>query len=672
VRHGARIVVVIAVALFAIGESPPATLAQDASLPTARTPLETEALELLTNGLMVSARAKADEILERDNNSIVGHYVMGRVMFEAEGSLPRAMFHLGRARELTGESVSGSPFHRELLYTIARLAGQMELYEYQLDVLGYHDHIYDPDLIAERCWPLIKLDRQDEAREFARVAVGSPNPWQRSAGLNALCALEGEARTREPYHTACLAALEDARAEARRPRDPNEEQPGIAVDAYNATLAGAMALRFDDAERYALEGVQRFEPTGANPWELLVELYLSEGRTDEALNAFGQMTRWNDRQPPAIRDQGRAQAEALVAILFLIAGETERALERIDRAIARPDRRGLTTDGADQALGRHALLRRIIRRTLDEEEAEEASWRGIGSRIGSALTPRMHRTWADSERVTAVMADSEHLIDSIRPFMQGGIPGLSPWLTGELIDVLGPAVVNVALSEARSRDTSAPGAAGYYDALSAEILLARGDTEEALEEANAALVTLEASRGAALVRGRLAALGAMAAEEEGQHPRANELYGMALGVDPGVFRRLRVAIPVSFSASGEDAEEASGLLENSPRFRDEDGYMQLVSTQTADGLSTCLRTTNGNDIRCVISPTLTREQVADLSEEDQELSVAQRHARDVHRNLFSAQIQFSRIDTTSLDGRPIGGSQNARDRLRDLMGNPAP
>src|SRR5690606_32835353 len=124
---------------------------------------------------------------------------------------------------------------------------------------------------------------------------------------------------------------------------------------------------------------------------------------------------------------GRLQETAGVAPL---AGETARAEERIDRALARPDRRGLTTDGAEQARGRHALLRRIIRRTSEEERAERASWTGLGARVSTlaGALPRRLARWPDDERTTGVLADDRRLVDTLRPFMAGGIDGLSPWI----------------------------------------------------------------------------------------------------------------------------------------------------------------------------------------------------------------------------------------------------
>ncbi len=652
------------VAVVALGDAAPIR-AQGEIGALAQTPVEAEALQLLGDGLYVSARTQAEEALRADPDSIVGHYVLGRAFFDAEGSLARAMFHLGRARELyEGRALPYGELHQELLYQTARLAGQMELYDYQLELLGFHDHLYDPDLIAERCWPLMKLDRMEEAREFANAAVGSPDAWQRSAGLNALCAVEGEARARGPYRAACLQALESARAEVAR-RGEDEEAAGIAVDAYNAALASAAALQIDEARALAMEGVRRFEPTGANPWQLLVELNLSDGRMDDALNAFAQMLHWNDRQPASMRDQGRAELEATVAMVLLLAGETEQARVRIERALDRPDRRGLTTDGAEQARGRHALLRRIIRRVQAEEAAEQASWTGRGAQLVEAVVSApsdLFGGFADEERVVAVLTDEGRLQDTVRPYMAGGVDGLSPWLTPELVDLLGPAVMRVALRDARERDAEVPAAAPFYLGLEAEIAARDGDADEALRLAEQALEAMDAP-GWALARARVAAVAAEAARDDGQDTRAHELFQIALDSDPGVLRRLGLALPASFTAQGDAASEAADLLARSPRFDEERGAFVVAVEPAPNGLRACLRSPSGNELRCV---------VAERPGEDEEdpLPLPQRLAYQVHHELFAARIELSTIDLGSLDGHTNGGSALANERLRDLMAEP--
>lgn len=369
---------------------------------------------------------------------------------------------------------------------------------------------------------------------------------------------------------------------------------------------------------------------------------------------------------------GRLQETAGVAPL---AGETARAEERIDRALARPDRRGLTTDGAEQARGRHALLRRIIRRTSEEERAERASWTGLGARVSTlaGALPRRLARWPDDERTTGVLADDRRLVDTLRPFMAGGIDGLSPWIAGELVQVLGPAIVAVALREARARDASEPAAAPFYDALEIEIAAARGDEDRVLALVDRALAGLEGQRGGALVRARVAAIAGSAADDAGRTARAYELYAMAMELDPGVMRRLGLALPVTISHRGGDSEAAADLLAASPRVTERAGAFALAIEPSPSGLRACLRTASGNELRCVEVQDRpeTEEARAAEAERDPELAtleLPQRLVRAVHRELWSARIELSRVDLSSLDGRPIGGSTLANERLRELVG----
>src|SRR5262245_32712011 len=71
-----------------------------ATASAAQTPKEQETLMLLDQNQLIKARRYAEEILAENPNSLVGLYVMGRVLYQAEGSLPSAMYHLGRARQL--------------------------------------------------------------------------------------------------------------------------------------------------------------------------------------------------------------------------------------------------------------------------------------------------------------------------------------------------------------------------------------------------------------------------------------------------------------------------------------------------------------------------------------------------------------------------------------------
>jgi len=656
------------------------------SASAAQTPAEQEALDLLSQEQMLSARTKAEEALTANPNSLAGHYVLGVVLHEAEGSLARAMYHLGRARELyettwaASTRPAGAPWemHRDVLYRIQQLAGEMELYDYQLHVLGYHDYLYDPDLLGQAAWPLMQLGRYDEARSFAQRAIDTRDEWQRSVGLNALCAIEGEAGRRQPALEACVAALDNARAAGAE-----EEQP-LAVHAYNAALAARATLNYEQVEQLCLEGARRLEFTPANPWRLLVAQHASGGRLTDAVEALREMQRWRRRQPAYLRDQDRAETDAIFATLMLVAGETEMGLRAVDRAIAQPDRRGLTSGKPEQALGAHALLRRALQRTYAEQTLEQASWSGFASHLAGhfeAASERMS-AWPDDERIASVLADDERLVATLRFYVHGGIEPVPSWLVGDLIEILGAGVVAVALHQARAVEGAASPLVPFYDALEAEIALARGDDGRAFNMARSALERLPAPE--ALLRARIAAVAAQAAPSSAE---ALAFYEQAMQLDAGVIRRMGLSIPATVRArdGGALASRVADLIESSPRLTSGRGFEVVVGSAGDSAVEACLLSQHGARLACAtVDPEqLLREQQdrererAEAAregepsegdeEEPEEIDPAERLAEEFHRVVFAAPVALDSADLSSLDGRTTTGAEAAREQLRNML-----
>ena len=95
-----------------------------------------------------------------------------------------------------------------------------------LDVLDDYDSLYEPHLIGQRAWPLMKLRRFDEARAVARRAIATGNAWQKDLGLNGLCAIEAEARSASEWQqTSTLAAQGEAGDRRGELRDGRDRQP---------------------------------------------------------------------------------------------------------------------------------------------------------------------------------------------------------------------------------------------------------------------------------------------------------------------------------------------------------------------------------------------------------------------------------------------------------------
>jgi tetratricopeptide (TPR) repeat protein len=676
----------------------------DRPAPASGPPSERRAYELYGQNKLLSARTEAERVLAVDRDSIVAHYVMGAVLREAEGSLARAMYHLGRAREIFEgrygvTTPAGAPkqLHQEILFAIAQLAGEIEEYEYQLQMLEFYDSLYDPDLLGEHAWPLLRLGRFDEARDFARRAIATGDPWESSLGLNALCAIEAEAGARAAQYEACKNALEHARRRAARPRDPQHPEQGqqVAVHAYNAALSALAMVAHDEARQLAEEGTRRLDFTTANPWRLLARLHADAGRGGAAIDALREMQRWRARQPAHLRDQDHAETDVALATVLLVVGEFDTGVHLVTRAVERPDRRGLVSSKPEQAAGAHALLRRALVRARAERQRESSSTGGFVQRLWGRLSAWWGELDAlrDGERVTGVLADEKRLVATLRLYVRGGIEPVPTWLVGDLVDVLGAGVVSVALARARKTDQGFTPVAPLHDAIGAEVALAQGDEQRALELARRAIAAMPSAEG--LLLARTEAIAARAAWSIGDKAAALSHYGRVLQLDPGTLRRLRMTLPARVTGPrGSAAGIATDMLEHSPRLDDEDGAFVVRVAGTANSVEICLVGPDGGRLRCVETereevpvdpdvdaaatrdgdreplPPDTGERLAPRpqtrAETDDEL--ARRAVDRFHDEAFALRIVLSGVDMRSLDGSVTGGVEQTREQLREALG----
>ncbi len=654
--------------------------------PTAwMTPAEADAVRELDQGKPLAARRKAEALIEADPDSIVGHYVLGRVLHEAESSLGRAIYHLGHARELyerrypVHERTDETPwkFHRELLYSIQALAAELEDFDYQLQILDFHDALYRPELVAEHAWPLFKLGRLDEARKVAEQAVAKTSASQRSLGLNVLCAIENARGDRESASKACTRAFENARdSEKNLPAIDPELRSTLAVHAFNAARTARQAFQPERAEALAIEGTKRLSLAPVNPWRLLVDLYLDEGRGEQAVRALREMNGWRKRQPPQVRDQDRADTDVSFATMLLLAGRAEPALRLVGRAIEQPDRRGLTSVKRWQSLGAHALLRRALRREAAELDAEAASIRGRsgGWRRPLWFTEREFDDWADEERIVAAVADDERLVDTFRIFGERGLTPVPVWLMGDLVDVVGPGAIASVLRRVR-REDAAPELVPYLRAIEVDVLHSRGDHAAAMRQAREVLSELPEIE--VLLRARIAAVGAMAASEADNRQAELEFLEQAFVLDPSVIRRLGLSLPAQIRTSGGgDVQKLSRLLEQSPRLRAEESGFHIDIAAEGTDVRFCISSPAGAQLSCATTadeaaaiPRRRSDGAAGEPAEPpaDEPMTPQRAAELFHRKMFSYPLGLTGLDVGSLDGSTTVSEQASRDHLEGVL-----
>lgn len=653
------------------------------------TVLEREALALARDDKHLSARTRAEEILKNDPDSIVGHFVMGTALRDAEGSLPRAMAHFKRAREIYERRYGdgdgeGRPWriHAETLFSIAITAGLMEDFEAELRAMDDYDARYNPKLLAQRVWPLMKLGRYDEARTWAKAAIDSGSVFQKLRAMNGLCAVEAEEMRRVANYEACVGVYRYAKDLAANGAPAlGGRVPEIAVYANNAHLSALAMLKYDEAEQFAIDGTRNQTETSSNPWLRLARMYVDQGRPAEAVSATKALQAWRVMQPPATREQFAAEDESTVALLLLAAGEARAALRLADRVIGRPDRRAMTSTSPEHTAGANALLRRAILRLSAELEAERASYaswsRAPRHRAESA---RLAATaWPDEQRAAGLLLDEATLVATLRVYMDNGLDYVPTWLLGDLVSILGPGVFIVALDEARRTETEVPAFAAFYDGLEAEARLAQGDEARALELAQKALDTLP--KAEVLMKARVAAVGAVAAQRTGDADTALGLFERAMLADPGVVRRLGLQIPVRIQTSGGGlADETARLLESSPRLDEaRDGF--VLGVQAAGGeIQVCLHTPLGAEIGCSRVPITppAPPAAAPFSAGAPSGSAPpappppkpapERAAEAFHKTVFALKMNLSESDLRSLDGGTTASRDAARGKMRELLG----
>jgi tetratricopeptide (TPR) repeat protein len=174
--------------------------------------LADQVLQADGQGEWVTARRLAQELLDEQPNSYVGHHVLGRAFWLGEGDYARASFHLRKSLEIYASNYDRTAeppwrLESEGWWSLRIVTGDMGDFEEELNLIdvynqkqvGYQERFgtaYN-SLMAERGWPLMKLGRFSEARYWGQQGIASESNWQTSLGWNVLCATAGEEGLRQ-------------------------------------------------------------------------------------------------------------------------------------------------------------------------------------------------------------------------------------------------------------------------------------------------------------------------------------------------------------------------------------------------------------------------------------------------------------------------------------------
>ena len=616
----------------------------------ASSPEERQAFVELEQGKHVKARELAEQILRKHPSSYVAELVLGRAFHFAENDLPRALYHLNRAAASYAAKHGDPPrdadvlgWHRELLVALIDVHGDLEHYELKLQLIEHYNALYEPVMIAERAWPLMKLGRYAEARLSAQLGLQTDQLVQHVLARNALCAIEFEAGNDGESYEACKDAVDLGPL----------GRGATAVDLTNLAEAARSLFRLDEAERVALEATAAQPSWFGNPWLELAELYVRQGRFGEGLSALRKVPEYRLQRPPHVRDADRNEHRRVIASFLVLAGKPEAAIEITGRGLASPDRRAHNSRDPAQDLSALSLLDRLARRTAAEralEKAATAPWLERPALWLDAAWLRLQAAVSDSQ-TNRLLADDKRLVGTFR-IGTASSAVMPPWLVSELVDVMGAGVVRAAVAKARAADTR-PGAGAYYDAVEAEAARAAGDPRKAIELGRQALKGLGPSE--ALLRARVHAVMGAAASDDGRDADAAASYQQALERDPGVVRRLGLALPVRpLARGGEVARETLSLLLGSPRFTAVERGLALSAETEGTRARVCLHGGSEQVLAC-----------ADVERKSAEgnQAFARRVAAGALEQLFAPRVDLSQGEINSLDGQNLSG----RNALEDVL-----
>lgn len=612
---------------------------------------------LIEGGNYVGGREVVEELLRRDPESPKGHLLLGVIHHRSEGNLPRALYHVKKARKILDDRLVSFDFADEIvewhfvaLSELAAVAGSMGLHKDKIRYIRERERLYEFATPAELGWPLMRMRDYEEARAAVEDALLLDDPGQVAQARTALCAIEAEQQKREEGYRACMEAAEHERLNPM----------GGPVPFTNAAEAALSMLKFDEAERLNLEGTKRFRNiTVSNPWLDLTHLYIAGGRTGEALEAVRRMVKWRRQQPAFMDQQNRAEAEMTSSIFLLVAGYPEKASRVSARVIDHPDRTGFTSSETEQMEAGHALVDALTQRAAAEVALERAAWLPFwdGARARLEARERRLRSWSSGRRVASLVADERILLATLRPYLAGSME--SPeWIEPELVEIVGPGIIEAALKKVRAVETL-PEAEGYFLAYEAEIAFLRGRKAKAIDLVDQAVAALPSSE--VLKRARLSARAADASRRLGQKSRAAEYFDQMMQIDPGVVRRLSMALPVRFEAtSGTIAKLTKGYLEDSPRFDDAgEGWFRVQVDGGSDLGKACLLGPFGTVYSCV--------EVTPRAGEETPTQLARRLAEEFHAAAFAPRMDLTQSDLRSLDGSPTAGGGRSRERLQTVL-----
>lgn len=597
---------------------------------------EKQALRLVSAGKMAEARKLLGDLLRKNPEAFLPHFLLGYVYRYAEGELIRALWHMRQALQFYQErglpvlSEARQCIMQELIFLLRQLGREEEA----LKQIDQFNRLYGgrSSLTNLKPWSLMRLRRYDEATAMAREMLkGNTNT---ATAYNTLCAITFERGQRLLSLSYCRAAFVE-----------DEKSPDVldrVVHRFNLAEAHLGLMQFEEAEQRILEATKYFHRSHhTSPWEFLNFMYLDQGRYDDAFNALKGARSWFYRRDPHLSESLFANYQLSQANFFLAAAKPDLALQSLERIRDRPDRQGHSSSQTEQQVaGTKLMLRhaRLLQAEILRESIPALPWYGRPvahlRRLWLGLL-----AWRDGSQARRSLSKGE-LLPHTLSFFRAGRSEIPHWMTPDLIELVGPAVVRKHLASLRDAEIKeAPLLASFLDFLEVEVLMKQGRHRDASALLERNLKSLPQTLKP--LHYRLMAYQADFKRRQNDVTAMRSLFARLLMRDGSIFRRLSIPIPLAdIQAQDPALRPYVDVLFRSPRFEQHPHGFHLQLSQVSSVLRLRLLEPGGS----VLS-----QAAIQAKPKEEPKAFFLRAVQEIHQALFAPPMSLAREGITSLD-----------------------
>ena len=610
----------------------PSPSASPTALPDASKQLSVDSIAAILDNAkdFADLRTQVEKRLKDDPKDFKAHFLLGYIMQQAEGDLPRARYHLEQAHKIALKKArkgdkDAQQLYFAISYELVQVLGEMDQYQATVKLMREmagltRDNL---DITAGMAWQLMKLNKEKAARQAIQKCLNSDDTSVKMTALNTLGALESYLGNHQAAYDAGQELLKTAALKG-------EEKHNLTVYYCNMGLNCFSLGRYEEAEKNfdKAAALPFSEYVISNPYAALTNLYLSQARFSETINTLTKAQRWSRAVKPFLYQQTIAGNTELKGVIYLELGMPEEAVEILNWLVQRPDRRGVNSLHVDQAEAGNLLSWRVaLQANLQRNQERLAAtdlksgclsllrygWQRLWHRestlspeamyfglVWNNLRMRLQISQAD-KRIAALSADNRRIRASMQPYFDQSISTWE-WMRPNLVGILG-----IGLSEAAVRDIHKHPPEQYkffkpfFTNLQGEAAFLKGQYSRSAELYRQALQGLPKQE--VLLRLRTETRLAMALMKCGQESEALPLLQHVISSDGAMLREVGARLPIIPQI--ETAVQEPGFnqallagLKRSPRFKvGSSGLRLLVTSLDKENLRVTFNDAGGNSLK---------------------------------------------------------------------------